>query len=141
MTYTWSTGAAAVLEHVEDDWAGVWSLLFAATKATFRLSLQLPPDVGAELAIAAMDTGEARDEVTWAHPEVPTTAVAVDLGPVGPALDVPATCSVIVGLLDGALRRLGPIAAADPSPGDRQLARRIGSKVRMARDVLMDARP
>lgn len=140
MSYTWSTGAATVLEHVENDWAGVWSLLFAATKATFRLSLQVPLDLGAELAYAALDTGEARDEVGWAHPEVPMTAIAVDLGPAGPGLDVRASCAVIVGLLDGALARLTPLAAADRSLADRQLARRVSSKIRAARDVVTDLR-
>ena len=141
MSYTWSTGAAAVLEHVGNDWAGVWSLLFAAPKATFRLSLLVPLDLGAELAYAAMDSGEARDEVGWAHPDIPMTAIAVDLGAAGPGPDVPATCAVIVGLLDGALRRLTALGAVDCAPSDRQLARRVGSKVLAARDVLMDLRP
>lgn len=141
MSYTWSTGAAAVLEHVENDWAGVWSLLFAATKATFRLSLQMPLDLGAELAYAAMDSGEARDEVGWAHPDVPLAALAVDLGPAGPSLDVAKTRAVIVGLLDGALHRLTALGAVDCAPSDRQLARRVGSKVLAARDVLMDLLP
>ena len=141
MSYTWSTGAAAVLEHVEDDWAGVWSLLFAATKATFRLSLLVPLDLGAELAYAAMDSGEARDEVGWAHPDVPLAALAVDLGPASQSLDVAATRAVIVSLLDGALDRLTTLGAADCASSDRQLARRVGSKVLAARDVLADLRP
>jgi len=141
MSYTWSTGAAVVLEHIEHDWAGVWSLLFAATKATFRLSLQVPLDLGAELAYAAMDSGEARDEVGWAHPDVPLVAVAVDLGPASQSLDVADTRAVIVSLLDGALHRLTPLGAAGCAPSDRQLARRVGSKVLAARDVVMDLRP
>lgn len=141
MGHAWSKGAAAVLEHVEDGWAGVWSLLFVATKATFRLSLQVPLELGAELAYAAMDSGEARDEVGWAHPEVPLAALAVDLGPASQSLDVAESRAVIVGLLDGALHRLAPLGAVDCAPSDRQLARRVGSKGLAARDVLMDLRP
>lgn len=141
MSYTWSTGAAAVLGHVEDDWAGVWSLLFAATKATFRLSLQVPLDLGAELAYAAMDSGEARDEVGWAYPDVPMEAIAVDLGPAGQGLDVADTRAVIVSLLDGVLDRLTRLGAADGAPSGRQLARRVGSKVLAARYVLAHLRP
>ena len=141
MSYTWSTGAAAVLERVGNDWAGVWSLLFAATKATFRLSLLVPLDLGAELAYAAMDSGEARDEVGWAHPDVPLAALAVDLGPASQSLDVADTGAVIASLLDGALHRLTALGAVDCAPSDRQLARRVGSKVLAARDVVMDLRP
>ena len=138
MGYTWSKGADAVLEHTAVDWDGVWSLLYAAGKGTFRLSLQLPIDIGAELAYAGMDICEARDEVGWAHPQVPTTAIAVDLGPVGPVIDVPATAAVLVGLLDAALDRASLLADADPEPGGRGLSRRVTSKVRGAREALTE---
>ncbi|HEX3005417.1 MAG TPA: hypothetical protein VHO27_14480 [Angustibacter sp.] len=116
-------------------------MIFAATKATFRLSLQVPLDLGAELAYAAMDSGEARDEVGWAHPDVPAAAIAVDLGPAGPGLDVADTRAVIVSLLEGALHRLTPLGASGCASSDRRLARRVGPKVLAARDVVMDLRP
>ncbi len=138
MGYTWSTGAAAVLEHTAVDWDGVWSLLYAAGKGIFRLSLQLPIDVGAELAYAGMDICEARDEVAWAHPEVPLTAIAVDLGPIGPVVDLPATTAVLVGLLDAAFDRLGVLQDADLDPDTRSLSRQITWKLRSVREVLQE---
>lgn len=138
MGYTWSTGADAVLEHTAVDWDGVWSLLYAAGKGTFRLSLQLPIDIGAELAYAGMDICEARDEVAWAHPEVPLTAIAVDLGPIGPVVDLPATTAALVGLLDAAFDRLGVLQDADLDPDARSLSRQITWRVRSAREVLQE---
>jgi len=134
--YTWFKGAAAVLEHTAVDWDGVWSLLFAAGKAAFRLSLQLPIGVGAELAYAAMDICEARDEVAWVHPEVPMTAIAVDLGPLEPAVDLPATAAVLVRLLDAALDRLSLLQEVDPDPDARSLPRQLASKLRSAREAI-----
>jgi hypothetical protein len=134
--YTWSKGADAVLEHTAVDWDGVWSLLYAAGKGAFRLSLQLPLGPGAELAYAAMDICEARDEVSWAHPEVPMTAIAVDLGAVGPVVDVQAAAAVLVGLLDAALERLSVLQDADLDPDVRSLSRRTTWKVRTAHEAI-----
>ncbi len=136
--YTWSKGADAVLEHTAVDWDGVWSLLYAAGKGAFRLSLQLPLGPGAELAYAAMDICEARDEVRWAHPGVPMTAIAVDLGPVGPIVDLPAAAAVLVGLLDAAFDRLTVLQDADPDPDARSLSRQITSRVRSAREAITE---
>ena len=107
------------------------------------LSLQLPLGPGAELAYAAMDICEARDEVSWAHPEVPMTAIAVDLGPVGlgpvgPIVDLPATAAVLVGLLDAAFDRLTVLQDADPDPDARSLTRQIISRVRTAREAIAE---
>ena len=138
MGYSWSRGAGAVLEHTGLDWDGVWSLLFAAGKAAFRLSLACPIGVGAELAYAAMDICEARDEVSWAHPEAPMTAIAVDLGPVGPVVDLPATCGVLVGLLDAALDRLALLEDGGLDVDGQRLARQVTSKVRGAREAIVE---
>ncbi len=140
MGYTWSTGATAVLQHTDADWDGVWSLLYAAGKAAFRLSLQIPLDPGAELAWAAMDICEARDEVGWAHPTVPTTAIAVDLGPAGPLVDETDARRVLAGLLDAALERLALLAGAGLDGDDVGLARRVDTKTRAARNAITEAR-
>jgi hypothetical protein len=100
--------------------------------------LQLPIDVGAELAYAGMDICEARDEVAWAHPEVPLTAIAVDLGPIGPVVDLPATTAVLVGLLDAAADRLTELRDADLDPDARSLSRQISWKVRSARQAITE---
>lgn len=136
--YTWSKGADAVLEHTAVDWDGIWSLLFAAGKAAFHLSLQLPIGVGAELAYAAMDICEARDEVGWAHPDTPMTAIAVDLGPIGPVVDLPATTVVLVGLLDAALDRLALLEEADLDDDRQHLAHQISARARSAREAITE---
>jgi hypothetical protein len=139
--YRWSKGADAVLEHAAVDWDGVWSLLYAAGKGAFRLSLQLPLGPGAQRASAAMDICEARDEVSWAHPEVPMTAIAVDLGTVGPVVDVQATAAALVGLLDAAFDRLRVLQDADLDPDVRSLSRRVTWKVRTAREAITELAP
>ena len=138
MGYTWSKGADAVLERTAVDWDGVWSLLYAAGKAAFRLSLQLPIGVGAALAYAAMDICEARDEVGWAHPETPAMAIAVDLGPVGPAIDLAATCDVLVGLLDAALERLALLEGERPDGDGRRPSLPVAARVCAARAGIVE---
>ena len=135
--YTWVAGAAAVVARTQADWDGVWSLLYAAGKASFRLSLQVPFSVGAPVAFAAMDVCQARDEVGWAHPSAPVDAIAVDLGPLGPALDLPATVGVIVGLLNEALSRL-TVLDRDGDELDRALVDRLSALVRSGRAVLAE---
>ncbi|MBN9374337.1 MAG: hypothetical protein J0I40_02880 [Cellulomonas sp.] len=137
MSATWSTGATSVLERANEGWPGVWSLLFAAGKAAFRLSLQLPIGVGAALAFAAADTCEARDEVGWEHPDLPMTALAVDLGPLGPQVDLPAACGVVADLLDGALDRLCALAATGRTSDEQQLAQRLGWRIREIRRAVV----
>ena len=138
MTYTWSTGAAAVIEHTDGDWGGIWSLLFAAAKAAFRLSLQLPPGPGAEVAYTAMDLCDARDEIGWAHPDLPTTQVAVDLGPVGPIAQTPDACQVLVDLLDVVLERITLLDASGLDTAGVALARTVMQRVGAARGALAE---
>lgn len=140
MTYTWSTGAAAVIEHTDGDWGGIWSLLFAAAKATFRLSLQLPLGPGAQIAYTAMDLCDARDEIGWAHPDLPSTQIAVDLGPLGPVVDAPDACQVLVDLLDVILHRLTLLPADSLDPAGVGLVRTVTTRVRTARAVLAGQR-
>ena len=129
--YAWVEGAAAVAAHAERDWEGLWSLLFAAGKAAYRLSLVAPPDVGAVLAFAAMDVCEARDEVAWAHPEVSRTAIAVDLGPVAPSISTDAGTAAILLLLQTAAERVAALEAV-ASPSDSDLIGRIRVRIRTA---------
>lgn len=138
MTYTWSTGAAAVIEHTDGDWGGIWSLLFAAAKATFRLSLQLPLDPGAQMAYAAMDLCDARDEIGWTLPDLPSTQIAVDLGPVGPGEHAPDACHVLVGLLDVILDRVILLEADGLDPAGASLVRTVTLRVRTARGTLAE---
>jgi len=135
--YTWAVGAAAVVARTRADWDGVWSLLYAAGKAAFRVSLQVPFAVGAPVAFAAMDLCAARDEVGWTHPSAPLDAIAVDLGPLGPALDLPATADVIVGLLDETLSRLA-VLDREGDEVDRDLVDRLTALVRSGRAVMAE---
>lgn len=67
MSTTWDTPAATLLEHVADGWEGLWSLLYAASHATVKLSLSVPLTTSVDLKFAAMDIREARDELEWLH--------------------------------------------------------------------------
>lgn len=121
--YTWAEGAAAVAAHAERDWEGLWSLLFAAGKAAYRLSLVAPPEVGAVLAFAAMDVCEARDEVAWAHPEVSHTAIAVDLGPVAPSISREAGTAAVLLLLHTAAECVTALEVLAGTSGDDLIGR------------------
>jgi hypothetical protein len=72
--------------------AGLWSLVFAAQHGALRLALDRGLDGDLSLTLAAMDLGEALEDLEW----------AVDLGP-APADAVSDCRAAITELLAGGL--------------------------------------
>lgn len=137
--YTWSDGATAVCASAAVGWEGIWSLLFAAAKAAYRLSLVASLEVGPGLAFAAMDVCEARDEIAWAHPDVPSTAIAVDLGPLGSPVPRYEASEAILLLLRAAAERVAALEdSADTA--DANLLARVRGRIQAATGTFGGAR-
>jgi hypothetical protein len=80
MVAMWQEPAMALVERGEPGWAGLWALLDAGGHAALTLSLVAPLGVGVDLAFAAIELGEARDELEWTRDELAARA-PVRLGP------------------------------------------------------------
>lgn len=104
MSALWTGPARVLVDRAAPDLAGLWSLLFAAQRGALRLALDPRVDRDLSLTLAAMDLGEALEELEWCHPDLSDGAVALDLGPIpyGATDD----CRRAIGeLLAGALSR------------------------------------
>ena len=88
MVSTWHEPGSDLVERGEAGWAGLWALLDAGGHATLTLSLVAPLGLGVDLAFAAIELGEARDELEWTHEELARRG-PVRLGPlpIGEAVD------------------------------------------------------
>ena len=109
----WTRPARVLVDRAAPDLPGLWSLLYAAQRGALRLALDTRADGDLSLTLAAMDLGEALEELEWNHPDLAGGAVALDLGPI----PVGATddCLCAVGeLLAGALTRSAGVLR-DPS--------------------------
>lgn len=102
MGVRWTQPARALVDGVDSGMAGLWSLVFAAQHGALRLALDRGMDDDLSLTLAAMDLGEALEDLEWSHPDLPAVAVAVDLGPV-PAGAVSDCRAAIAELLAGIL--------------------------------------
>ncbi len=141
MSTTWDTPAAVLIEHVADGWEGLWSLLYAASHATVKLSLSVPLTTSADLTFAAMDLREARDELEWLHEHLTTGAVAVDLGPLRPT-DLHVDARQILGrLTDAILERTYALIDAGTTPAETACLRRVAGKVYTARATILGPVP
>jgi hypothetical protein len=102
MGVLWTQPARVLVDGLDGGFEGLWSLVFAAQHGALRLALDRGMDDDLSLTLAAMDLGEALEDLEWAHPDLPAVAVALDLGPV-PADAVSDCRAAIAELLAGAL--------------------------------------
>lgn len=108
----WEDSAATLCSGVASTPAGLWALLDAAAHGAMALSLVTPLGVGVGLAFAAIDLGEARDELDWCYG---------DLG-------------------DAAAARLGTVRSGDDAAASRAALRRvIDDATQLAERLLDDA--
>lgn len=70
MTATWWEPAQDLIGRTHTDWVELWRLLDAASHAALALSLATPLGASVDLAFAALDLGEAREELEWVRPEL-----------------------------------------------------------------------
>jgi len=97
MGVLWMQPAQVLVDRLDHGLAGLWSLTYAAQHGALRLDLDRDVDGDLSLTLAAMDLGEALEDLEWAYPDLPTVAVAVDLGPV-PA-DAVSDCRAALAVL------------------------------------------
>ena len=88
MSAPWTAPARVLVAQLDRGIEGLWSLVYAAQIGALQLALHrgLGSEVDSELALtlAAMDLGEAIEELEWHHPDLPAVASALDLGPAPP---------------------------------------------------------
>ena len=97
MEGTWVAPARTLVESLDGGLPALWSLAYAAQRGTLLLAQQVGTDLDLSLTLAAMDLGEALEELEWAHPELPAVSVALDLGSL-PGQDR-GSCADAIGLL------------------------------------------
>ena len=97
----WTVPARVLVARLDGGIEGLWSLVYAAQVGALQLALGRGLGGGADgdlaLTLAAMDLGEAIEELEWHHPDLPADAAAVDLGPAPP--DGLADCRLAVAEL------------------------------------------
>jgi len=104
MVSMWQEPASALVERGEPGWAGLWELLDAAGHAALTLSLAVPLGAGVDLAFAAIELGEARDELEWAREDL-TARAPVRLGPLHIGDSVDGARRVVGRLVEAAIDR------------------------------------
>jgi hypothetical protein len=82
MGVLWTQPARVLVDGLDGGLEGLWSLVFAAQHGALRLALDRGLDGDLSLTLAAMDLGEALEDLEWSRPDLPAGGVAVDLGPV-----------------------------------------------------------
>jgi len=102
MSDQWMPSARVLVDRLEHGLEGLWSLVFAAQNGALRLAQDRELDGDLSLTLAAMELGEALEELEWTDPGLPAASISLVLGP-APADEV-ADCRAAVGvLLGGAL--------------------------------------
>lgn len=141
MSAAWEAPARVLIEQAETGWEGLWSLLYAASHATLRLSIGVPLAPGVDLTFAAMDIREARDELEWIDAGLVERGAPVDLGVLRPTDDVGAARLVLDRLLEAALDRAGRLADGASEVEEFACLTRITSKLFTARTAILGRVP
>ena len=121
MSAPWTVPARVLVAQLDRGIEGLWSLVYAAQVGALQLALGRGLSGGADgdlaLTLAAMDLGEAIEELEWHHPDLPVVAAAVDLGPAPP--DGLADCRLAVAeLLVAALDQVAGLLRDPEQPLD-----------------------
>lgn len=141
MSATWEAPARALIERAETSWEGLWSLLYATSHATLKLSLGVPLSTGVDLTFAAMDIREARDELEWIDDGLVERGAPVDLGVLRPTDDVDAARLVLDRLLEAALDRASRLADGATDVEQFACLTRVASKLFTARTAILGRVP
>ena len=129
MGSTWRGPAQDVIDQSKTDWVGLWSLLDATAHAAMALSLVLPLGASVDLAFAAIDLGEAREELEWVRPEL-TCLAPVRLGPLHLSDDVGAARVVLEQMVSAAIDLTINLGDVGGEPGELRALGRVLSKLR-----------
>jgi len=129
---TWDETAKVLVERADADWEGIWTLTYAAERATADLGVVAPMADAVELTYAAMDLCEAREELEWVRPDLPARCPAVTVGPPDPA-DTDAARDAISRLITAALARAEVLLRCDLDLADLACLARTTTQLRSAR--------
>ncbi|KQY41861.1 hypothetical protein ASD18_19680 [Cellulomonas sp. Root137] len=130
-----------LIEHAATGWEGLWSLLYAASHATLKLSLGVPLATVVDLTFAAMDIREARDELEWLDNGLIERGTAVDLGVLRPTDDIDAARLVLDRLLKAALDRASLLADGATEVEEFACLTRVTNKLFTARTAILGRVP
>jgi len=129
---TWDETAKVLVEHADADWEGIWTLTYAAGRATADLCVVAPMADAVELTYAAMDLAEARQELEWVRPDLPARCPAVTVGPHDP-VGVDAARDAIARLITAALSRAEVLLGCELDLADLACLTRTTTQLRSAR--------
>ena len=128
---TWDETAKVLVERADADWEGIWTLTYAAGRATDDLGVVAPMADAVELTYAAMDLCEAREELEWVRPDLPARCPAVTVDPPDP-VDVDVARDAISGLITAALARSEALLGCDLDLADLASLTRTTTQLRSA---------
>ena len=129
---TWDETAQVLVEHADADWEGIWTLTYAAGRATADLGVVVPMADAVELTYAAMDLCQAREELEWVRPDLPARCPAVTVGPPDP-VDVDSARDAIGRLITAALARAEALLGCDLDLADLACLTRTTTQLGSAR--------
>jgi hypothetical protein len=129
---TWDETARVLVERAGADWEGIWTLTYAAGRATADLGVVAPMADAVELTYAAMDLCEAREELEWVRPDLPARCPAVTVGPPDP-VDAEVARDAIGRLITAALARSEALLGCDLDLADLACLTRTTTQLRSAR--------
>jgi len=135
---TWDETAKVLVERADADWEGIWTLTYAAGRATADLGVVVPMADAVELAYAAMDLCEAREELEWVRPDLPARCPAVTVGPPDPR-DVEVARAAIGRLVTTALARAEALLGCDLDLADLACVARTTTQLRSAGRIVHGA--
>jgi len=129
---TWDETAKVLVERADGDWEGIWTLTYAAGRATADLGMVAPMADAVELTYAAIDLAEAREDLEWVRPDLPARCPAVTVGPPDP-LDTNVARDAISRLITAALARADVLLSCDLDLADLTCLTRTTTQLRSAR--------
>ena len=129
---TWDETAKVLVERADTDWEGIWTLTYAAGRATADLGVVLPMADAVELAYAAMELCEAREELEWVRPDLPARCPAVTVGPPEPVY-VDVARDAVSRLVTAALARSEALLGGDLDLADLTCLTRTTTQLHSAR--------
>jgi len=128
---TWDETAKVLVEHADADWEGIWTLTYAAGRATDDLGVVAPMADAVELTYAATDLCEAREELEWVRPDLPARCPAVTVGPPD-NLDAEVARDAVSRLITAALARAEALLGCDVDLADLACLTRTTAQLRSA---------
>jgi len=132
---TWDETAKVLVERADADWEGIWTLTYAAGRATADLGVVAPMADAVELTYAAMDLAEAREELEWVRPDLPARCPAVSVGPPEPVY-VDVARDAVSRLITAALARAAALLGCELDLADLTCLARATTQLRSARSAV-----